>query len=115
MRHKRMKTIDLTTKTAAREYLRSLAPNVPVSIPDRFDRMPHEPAVDAVAVLIDCPLSEWASANSRWVWTAGELVNELCPDGCTCHLDQPWDSPVPNFCPVHDGDYSSWLVSNNID
>jgi hypothetical protein len=34
---------------------------------------------------------------------------------CTCNREQPIDSPVPNFCQMHDGDYGSWLVSNNID
>jgi len=33
--------------------------------------------------------------------------------GCNCHL--PVNGPVPNFCPVHDGDYSSFLVMNNCD
>lgn len=35
--------------------------------------------------------------------------------GCTCHMDQDPTCPVPNYCPIHDGDYSSFLVSNNCD
>jgi hypothetical protein len=26
-----------------------------------------------------------------------------------------WNSPVPHYDPKEDGDYSAWLVSNNID
>ena len=36
-------------------------------------------------------------------------------DRCTCHMDQDPMSPVPNYCPIHDGDYSSFLASNNCD
>ena len=41
-----------------------------------------------------------------------DLENETEP-GCTC--DHPVSGPVPNYCTVHDGDYSDWLVFNNID
>lgn len=27
----------------------------------------------------------------------------------------PPNGPIPAYCPEHDGDYSAWLVSNNID
>jgi hypothetical protein len=32
-----------------------------------------------------------------------------------CQCDAPCNGPVPPYCPLHDGDYSSWLASNNID
>ena len=35
--------------------------------------------------------------------------------GCTCCSRLPSGSAVPNYCRVHDRDYSSWLVANNID
>jgi hypothetical protein len=32
---------------------------------------------------------------------------------CTC--DAECNGPVPNYCPVHDGNYSSFLAANNCD
>lgn len=43
-----------------------------------------------------------------------EQIARICRE-CTCNREQPIDSPVPNFCSLHDGDYSSWLAFNNID
>ena len=103
--------IDLTTKESAIAYLRGLAPNTQVVLPDRFDRNPHEPAADAVAVISDCTPYEFANLRGQWTWTAGELVKEL---DCPCHFGE-CHGPVPPYCPLHDGDYSSWLASNNID
>lgn len=34
---------------------------------------------------------------------------------CNCYLDTPCNGPVPNYCPEHDGDYSSFLAANNCD
>ena len=33
--------------------------------------------------------------------------------GCTCHLVST--GPVPVYCSIHDGDYSSFLVMSNCD
>lgn len=35
------------------------------------------------------------------------------PSRCTCGRES--DGPVPNYCPEHDGDYSSFLAINNCD
>jgi hypothetical protein len=43
-----------------------------------------------------------------------EIVSGVIASGCTCHHPQG-NSPVPNHCPIHDGDYSSFLVMNNCD
>lgn len=43
------------------------------------------------------------------------LADNASDDRCTCHMDQDPMSPVPNYCPIHDGDYSSFLASNNCD
>lgn len=43
------------------------------------------------------------------------LRDNASDDRCTCHMDQDPMSPVPNYCAEHDGDYSSFLVSNNCD
>ncbi len=34
---------------------------------------------------------------------------------CTCHLKERVTGPVPHHCSVHDGDYMSFLSSNNCD
>jgi hypothetical protein len=34
---------------------------------------------------------------------------------CTCNMPVPDGQPMPNYCPLHDGDYESWAVSNNVD
>lgn len=34
---------------------------------------------------------------------------------CNCEREVPTGQPFPNYCAEHDGDYSQWLVSNNID
>ena len=36
-------------------------------------------------------------------------------ESCNCYLEVPAGQPMPNYCPVHDGDYESWLVANNVD
>jgi hypothetical protein len=34
---------------------------------------------------------------------------------CTCHLAGDQVGPVPHYCPACDGDYMSFLASNNCD
>ena len=43
------------------------------------------------------------------------LTDNASGDHCNCHLDQDPMSPVPNYCAAHDGDYSTFLASNNCD
>ena len=54
-----------------------------------------------------------------WVETVKRAVElaSIVDDSqsCNCHLEVPTGQPMPNYCPIHDGDYESWLVANNID
>ena len=72
-----MKNIDLTTKTAAIEYLRSLDPSTEIELPGAYESKPNSPAADAVAVITDESPNAWATSMNRWEWTAGELVKAL--------------------------------------
>ena len=69
--------IDLTTKTAALNYLRSLAPSTEVELPGAYEPKPNSAAADAVAVITDESPNAWATSMNRWEWTAGELVKAL--------------------------------------
>lgn len=69
-----MKTIDLTTKAAALEYLRSLG-DTDVEIFDATrDRRVTSAAQDAVGVLADQSAYEWASNRNNLEYTAADLV-----------------------------------------
>jgi hypothetical protein len=64
-----------------------------------------------------------SGGNHQALMNAGDVAKELRQrlydhdslpaDGCEC--DREVTGPVPNYCRIHDGDYSSWLASNNID
>lgn len=66
-----------------------------------------------------CTLLYRELAETRGHAVLDRLIAEMdeeeraeCPN---CTREVPTGQPFPNYCPVHDGDYSSWLVSNNID
>jgi hypothetical protein len=65
--------------------------------------LPHLPADDE-AVFAGEWLDEIAAALAK---AEGHAP---CPACNATH-----DGPVPPYCSEHDGDYSSWLVANNID
>lgn len=46
-----------------------------------------------------------------------EFLRSQDRDGvsCSCHLKEQVTGPVPHCCPVHDGDYSSFLAAHNCD
>ena len=71
----------------------SMAPSFRPPVPHPFDN-----AEDVAPVIEDAP-------------------SNIVPfrSGCTCHMEQDSMCPVPNYCPVHDGDYSSFLVASNCD
>jgi hypothetical protein len=69
--------IDITTKTAAINYLRSLDPSAEVELPGAYEAQPNSAAADAVAVITEESPNAWATAMNRWEWTAGELVKSL--------------------------------------
>lgn len=46
--------------------------------------------------------------------TARAVIDKATkPSRCTCGRES--DGPVPNYCPEHDGEYSSFLAFNNCD
>jgi len=69
--------IDLTTKTSALNYLRSLDPFTEIELPGAYESKPNNPVADAVAVIADESPNAWATTMNRWAWTAGELVEAV--------------------------------------
>jgi hypothetical protein len=111
-----MKTIDLTTKESALAYLRSLRGDEEIVLPGAYAGTPKTPACDALEVIVGMPCNDFGVCHKRWTWTVSELLDATGHGygSCTCHHPQG-NSPVPNYCPIHDGDYSSFLVMNNCD
>lgn len=69
--------IDLTTKNAALNYLRSLDAATEIELPGAYESKPNSAAADAVAVITDESPNAWATSMNRWEWTAGELAEAV--------------------------------------
>jgi len=67
-----MKNIDITTKIAAIDYLRSLDPETTIDLPGYHE--PSTAASDAVEVITGENANQWAASMNRWEWSAGELA-----------------------------------------
>ena len=72
-----MKTINLTSTSAALDYLRSLPADTPISLPGAYAPLPDPGPADAVAVVTGQPANAWAASMNRWEWTAAELIASL--------------------------------------
>jgi hypothetical protein len=70
-----MKNIDLTTKTAALDYLRSLDPETKIDLPGYHEA--STAASDAVAVITDESPNAWATSKGKWEWTAADLAEAV--------------------------------------
>lgn len=70
-----MNTIDLTTPSAALNYLRSLPSDQAISLPGHYTESTTEG--DAFRALTGEAPHAWAGNQRRWEWTAGELVVAL--------------------------------------
>lgn len=72
---KLMNAIDLTTASAAINYLRSLPADQSISLPGHYTESTTEG--DAVRAITDESAHTWASNRRQWDWTAAELVATL--------------------------------------
>jgi hypothetical protein len=72
-------------------------------------------AVDCVAACCD----PCATENFIGTDDVNALIAEICKRNDLkdprCECDREVTGPVPNYCRIHDGDYSSWLALHNID
>ena len=96
--------IDLTTKTAALNYLRSLDPSTEVELPGAYESKPNSAAADAVAVFTDESPNAWAASMNRWEWTAGELATALVIGRTATVTEEGTEAEIVEIHP--DGDIS---------
>jgi len=72
-----MTIINLTSESAALEYLKSLNDLTVIDLPGPSDAKPHCPAAVAVAVITGESPHIWASSQNRWEWPVRDLIKEL--------------------------------------
>lgn len=120
--HHSMKTIDLTTKFGALNYLRSLGDDDVEIVDATRCRRVTSAAQDAVSTLSDQDAYEWASTRGRWIFTADELAEIFAdrsvgaspmqdadtitihhPEGCAPYTDSVAASEAPTHIAARDG------------